>query len=52
MEKAIARNLKKLAWQIYAAHPGSIDLEAIARVSRLYAWCCFLSKFDLNTSLY
>ncbi len=33
MEKAITRNLKKLAWRIYAAHPNSIDPEAIARVN-------------------
>lgn len=36
MEKAITRNLKKLAWQIYAAHPNSMDPEAIARVNSIW----------------
>ncbi|WP_315788362.1 YheT family hydrolase [Fischerella sp. JS2] len=38
MEQAIARNLKKLAWQIYADHPHSIDPEAIARVNSIWSF--------------
>jgi predicted alpha/beta-fold hydrolase len=38
MEKAITRNLKKLAWRIYAAHPNSIDPEAIARVNSIWSF--------------
>jgi predicted alpha/beta-fold hydrolase len=38
MEQAITRNLKKLAWQIYEAHPNSIDPEAIARVNSIWSF--------------
>ncbi|MCP6757311.1 MAG: alpha/beta fold hydrolase [Fischerella sp. CENA71] len=38
MEKAITRNLKKLAWQIYADHPGTIEPEAIARVNSIWSF--------------
>lgn len=38
LEKTIARELKKLAWQIHAAHPESIDPEAIARVNSVWGF--------------
>ncbi|MBO1346108.1 MAG: alpha/beta fold hydrolase [Hormoscilla sp. GUM202] len=38
LEKTIARELKKLAWQIHAAHPESIDPEAIARVNTVWGF--------------
>jgi len=38
IEKAIARTLKKLAWQIYQAHPESIDPAAINRANSIWGF--------------
>ncbi len=38
LEKAIARNLKKLAWRIHDLHPGTIDPAAIERVNSIWAF--------------
>jgi len=38
LEQAIARELKKLAWRIYAAHPGAIDPEAIERANSIWGF--------------
>jgi predicted alpha/beta-fold hydrolase len=35
LERAIAKNLKKLAYELYNAHPGAFDLEAIARANSI-----------------
>jgi len=35
LEQAIARQLKKLAWQLYEHHPAAIDPTAIARVNSI-----------------
>ncbi|MBW4552496.1 MAG: alpha/beta fold hydrolase [Aphanocapsa sp. GSE-SYN-MK-11-07L] len=35
LERAIAKELKKLAWQINAYHPGSLDPEAIERANHI-----------------
>ncbi|ARV59480.1 esterase [Nostocales cyanobacterium HT-58-2] len=37
-ERAIARQLKKLAWQIHDAHPGSFDTEAIERANSIWGF--------------
>ncbi len=36
LEKAIAKSLKQLAWQIHQAHPSALDPVAIERVNRLW----------------
>lgn len=38
LEAGIARNLKKLAWQIHDAHPGSIDTAAIERANSIWGF--------------
>jgi hypothetical protein len=38
IEKAIARQLKKLAWRIHDAHPGSIDPAAIERANSIWGF--------------
>ncbi|MBW4616304.1 MAG: alpha/beta fold hydrolase [Desmonostoc vinosum HA7617-LM4] len=38
LEAAITRNLKKLAWRIHDAHPGTIDPEAIKRANSIWAF--------------
>ncbi|WP_017316325.1 YheT family hydrolase [Mastigocladopsis repens] len=38
LERAIARQLKKLAWQIHDAHPGSVDPEAIERANSIWGF--------------
>lgn len=38
LEKAIARELKKLAGRIYAAHPKEIDPDAIARANSIWGF--------------
>ncbi|WP_414551482.1 YheT family hydrolase [Anabaena sp. CCY 0017] len=38
LEKAIASNLKKLAWRIHDLHPGTIDPAAIERVNSIWAF--------------
>ena len=35
IEQAIARNLKALAWEIYHAHPGTLDRAAIERANSI-----------------
>lgn len=36
MERAIAKNLNQLAWQIHETHPGSLDPEAIQRANSIW----------------
>lgn len=38
LEKAIAREVKKLAWRIHRHHPDSIDPEAIRRVDGIWSF--------------
>ena len=38
IEQAIARELKRLAWQIYHAHPGAIDPGAIERANSIWGF--------------
>ena len=38
LEQAIARELKKLAWQIHDAHPGAIDPAAIERANSIWGF--------------
>ena len=38
LEQAIARELKKLAWRIYAAHPQAIDPAAIERANDIWGF--------------
>ncbi len=38
LEQAIARELKKLAWRIYEAHPGTIDPAAIERANSIWGF--------------
>lgn len=38
LEKAIARELKKLAWRLYEAHPDAIDPDAIARANSIWGF--------------
>lgn len=38
LEAGIVRNLKKLAWRIHDAHPGSLDPEAIKRANSIWAF--------------
>lgn len=38
LEQAIARQLKKLAWRIYDAHPGAIDPAAIERANSIWGF--------------
>ncbi|MEH1837039.1 MAG: alpha/beta fold hydrolase [Nostoc sp.] len=38
LEAGIAQNLKKLAWQIHDAHPGSIDPAAIERANSIWGF--------------
>lgn len=38
LEKAIARQLKKLAWRIHNAHPGAIDPKAIERANSIWGF--------------
>jgi uncharacterized protein len=38
LEAGIARNLKKLAWRIHDAHPGSIDPAAIERANSIWSF--------------
>lgn len=38
LEQAIARELKKLAWRIYRAHPGALDAEAIERANSIWGF--------------
>ncbi|HBB32359.1 MAG TPA: esterase [Cyanobacteria bacterium UBA8803] len=38
LEQAIARQLKKLAWQIYQAHPEAIDPAAIERANSIWGF--------------
>ncbi|BBD66968.1 alpha/beta hydrolase fold protein [Nostoc commune NIES-4072] len=38
LEAGIAQNLKKLAWRIHDAHPGSIDPEAIERANSIWGF--------------
>ena len=38
LERAIAKALKQLAWQIYAAHPGKIDSSAIERANSIWGF--------------
>ncbi|HEY9612628.1 MAG TPA: alpha/beta fold hydrolase [Allocoleopsis sp.] len=38
LEKAIARQLKKLAWRIHEAHPGAIDPAAIERANSIWGF--------------
>lgn len=38
LEKAIAHNLKKLAWRIHDAHPGTLEPEAIERANSIWSF--------------
>ncbi|MFK0734325.1 MAG: YheT family hydrolase [Gloeotrichia echinulata GP01] len=38
LEAGMAKKLKKLAWRIHDAHPGSIDPEAIKRANSIWAF--------------
>jgi hypothetical protein len=38
LERAIARQLNKLAWQIHDAHPGTVDPEAIERANSIWGF--------------
>ena len=38
LEQSIARELKKLAWRIYDAHPGAIDPAAIERANSIWGF--------------
>lgn len=38
VEPRIARELKKLAWKIHAAHPGSLEAEAIERANSIWGF--------------
>jgi len=38
LEQAIARELKKLAWRVYEAHPGAIDPAAIERANSIWGF--------------
>ncbi|MEH2045673.1 YheT family hydrolase [Nostoc sp.] len=38
LEAGIAQNLKKLAWRIYDAHPGSLNPEAIERANSIWGF--------------
>ncbi|MEH2279805.1 MAG: alpha/beta fold hydrolase [Nostoc sp.] len=38
LEAGIAQNLKKLAWRIHDAHPGSLDAEAIERANSIWGF--------------
>ncbi|MDZ4870685.1 MAG: hypothetical protein CLLPBCKN_000073 [Chroococcidiopsis cubana SAG 39.79] len=38
LEQAIAKQLKKLAWQIYEAHPGAIDPTAIEKANSIWGF--------------
>ena len=38
LEKAIARELKKLAWRVHEAHPEAIDPNAIARANSIWGF--------------
>ncbi|HLO86982.1 MAG TPA: alpha/beta fold hydrolase [Nostocaceae cyanobacterium] len=38
IEGRIAKELKQLAWKIYHAHPGSLDLEAINRANSIWGF--------------
>lgn len=38
LEQAIARQLKKLAWQIYHTHPGALDPAAIERANSIWGF--------------
>ncbi|AFY31473.1 YheT family hydrolase [Calothrix sp. PCC 7507] len=38
LEAGITRKLKKLAWRIHDAHPGSLDPEAIKRANSIWAF--------------
>lgn len=38
LEKAIAKTLKQLAWQVYEAHPGAIDPDAIERANSIWGF--------------
>jgi predicted alpha/beta-fold hydrolase len=38
LEAGITRNLKKLAWRIHDAHPGSLDPDAIKRANSIWAF--------------
>jgi len=38
LEQAIARELKKLAWRIYRAHPGALDAAAIERANSIWGF--------------
>ncbi len=38
LEKMIAQNLKKLAWRIHDAHPGTIEPEAIERANSIWGF--------------
>lgn len=38
LEAEIAQNLKKLAWRIHDAHPGSLDPEAIERANSIWGF--------------
>ncbi|MDV2994412.1 MAG: hypothetical protein N4J56_004066 [Chroococcidiopsis sp. SAG 2025] len=38
LEQTIAKQLKKLAWQIYEAHPGAIDAAAIEKTNSIWGF--------------
>ncbi|KAB8329979.1 alpha/beta fold hydrolase [Scytonema tolypothrichoides VB-61278] len=38
LERSIARQLKKLAWQIHDAHPGTLEPEAIERANSIWGF--------------
>ncbi|NJM72417.1 MAG: alpha/beta fold hydrolase [Scytonema sp. RU_4_4] len=38
LERAIARQLKKLAWQIHDTHPGTLEPEAIERANSIWGF--------------
>ena len=38
LEQAIAKQLKKLAWQLYEAHPGAIDTAAIEKANSIWGF--------------
>jgi len=38
LEQAIAKQLKKLAWQLYEAHPGAIDAAAIEKANSIWGF--------------
>jgi predicted alpha/beta-fold hydrolase len=38
LEQAIAKQLKKLAWRIYEAHPGKLDRDAIERANSIWGF--------------